>query len=200
MTIFHVAFGHGSATFSSALLTRFGTSVRKRARYFGKRGLARELNEREVKTKPNPRKEESTMLVKFNQNPFAAIDRVFEDVFRDVATMNAGFMPNAMRVDISEDEKNIYIEAEMPGLKKEDVKISIEDDILTIRGERKQETEEKKKNYHRVERYYGSFSRSFTLGENIDRENIDAKYEEGVLRLTLPKVEPVKNVKEIAVK
>ncbi len=141
------------------------------------------------------------MLVKFNQNPFAAIDRVFDDVFRDVApAFNTGFNPNAMRVNIAEDEKNIYIEAELAGLKKEDVKVTIEDGVLTIRGERKQETEEKKKNYHRVERVFGSFSRSFTLGENIDKDNIEAKYEDGVLHLTLPKVEPVKNVKEIALK
>jgi len=141
------------------------------------------------------------MLVKFNQNPFAAIDRVFDDVFRDVMpSFNTGFNPNAMRVDISEDEKNIYIEAELPGMKKEDVKVTIEDGVLMIRGERKQETEEKKKNYHRVERVYGSFSRAFTLGENIDKDNIEAKYEDGVLHLTLPKVEPVKNVKEIALK
>jgi HSP20 family protein len=141
------------------------------------------------------------MLVKFNQNPFAAIDRVFDDVFRDVMpSFNTGFNPNAMRVNIAEDEKNIYIEAELAGLKKEDVKVTIEDGVLTIRGERKQETEEKKKNYHRVERVFGSFSRSFTLGENVDKDNIDAKYEDGVLHLTLPKVEPVKNVKEIALK
>jgi HSP20 family protein len=141
------------------------------------------------------------MLVKFNQNPFAAIDRVFDDVFRDVMpSFNTGFNPNAMRVDISEDEKNIYIEAELPGMKKEDVKVTVEDGVLMIRGERKQETEEKKKNYHRVERVYGSFSRAFTLGENIDKDNIEAKYEDGVLHLTLPKVEPVKNVKEIALK
>jgi len=141
------------------------------------------------------------MLVKFNQNPFAAIDRVFDDVFRDVMpSFNTGFNPNAMRVDISEDEKNIYIEAELPGMKKEDVKVTVEDGVLMIRGERKQETEEKKKNYHRVERVYGSFSRAFTLGENINKDNIEAKYEDGVLHLTLPKMEPVKNVKEIALK
>jgi HSP20 family protein len=141
------------------------------------------------------------MLVKFNQNPFAAIDRVFDDVFRDVMpSFNTGFNPNAMRVDISEDDKNIYIEAELPGMKKEDVKVTIEDGVLMIRGERKQETEEKKKNYHRVERVYGSFSRAFTLGENVDKDSIEAKYENGVLHLTLPKVEPVKNVKEIALK
>lgn len=141
------------------------------------------------------------MLVKFNQNPFAAIDRVFDDVFRDtMSSFNTGFNPNAMRVNIAEDENNIYIEAELAGLKKEDVKVSIEDNVLTIRGERKQENEEKKKNYHRVERVYGSFSRAFTLGENVDKENIEAKYEDGVLYLTLPKVEPVKNVKEIVLK
>jgi len=85
-------------------------------------------------------------------------------------------------------------------MKKEDVKVTIEDGVLMIRGERKQETEEKKKNYHRVERVYGSFSRAFTLGENVDKDSIEAKYENGVLHLTLPKVEPVKNVKEIALK
>ncbi len=141
------------------------------------------------------------MLVKFTQNPFAEIDRIFDDVFRDVMpSINTSFTPNAMRVDISEDEKNIYIDAEMPGIKKEDVKVTIEDGVLMIRGERKQETEEKKKNYHRVERVYGSFLRAFTLGENVDKDNIEAKYEDGVLHLTLPKIEPVKNVKQIALK
>ncbi len=140
------------------------------------------------------------MLVKFNQNPFAAIDRVFDDVFREMPAFSSSFNPNPMRVDIAEDEKNIYIDAELAGLKKEDVKVSIEDNVLMIRGERRQENEEKKKNYHRVERVYGSFSRAFSLGENIDKDNIQAKYEDGVLHLTLPKVEPVKNVKEIALK
>ncbi|KER10338.1 MAG: heat-shock protein Hsp20 [[Candidatus Thermochlorobacteriaceae] bacterium GBChlB] len=136
------------------------------------------------------------MLVKFNQSPLTQIDRVFDEMFRSpFQTVSPEF--GGFKVDISEDDKAIYIEADMPGMKKEDIKVSVERDMLTIRGERKQESEKKDKNYHRIERFYGSVARSFTLGENVSRDNIDGEFKDGVLRLTLPKVEPVKNTKEI---
>jgi HSP20 family protein len=141
------------------------------------------------------------MLVKVNQNPFAVIDRMLDDTLRNnFSSFTESFNANAMKVDISEDEKSLYITAELPGLKKEDVKISIEDNLLTIRAERKKETEEKQKNYQRVERFYGSFSRSFNLGDNVGTDAIEAEYKEGVLHLTLPKIEPVKNTKEVVIK
>jgi len=143
------------------------------------------------------------MLVKLNRDPFAKINRLFDDVMSNSYWPTGVVAPElngAFRVDISEDEKAIYIEAELPGAKKEDITLQVEDGVLTISAERKQETEEKKKNYHRVERVYGHFSRSFTLGDSVDQEHIDAKYENGVLHLALPKIEPVKNTKKIDVK
>lgn len=90
-------------------------------------------------------------------------------------------------VDITEDEKEYLIKAELPEVKKEDVKISIHDDVLSISGERKYEKEEKGKKYHRVERAYGSFLRSFTLPEDTDAGKISADYKDGVLKVHLAK-------------
>jgi HSP20 family protein len=95
-------------------------------------------------------------------------------------------------VDVSEDKDNVIIKAEMPGMNKDDVKISVQDGVITLRGEKKQETEEKDKNYHRIERSYGSFCRSFQLPTTVKTEKIKASYKEGVLSVTLPKTEEVK--------
>jgi len=106
----------------------------------------------------------------------------------------------SFKVDISEDDTAIFIEADMPGVKKEDIKVSIEDDVLSISAERTQKEEEKKKGYHRVERSWGSLSRSFTVGENVDSGNIEAAYDNGVLKIKLPKIEPKPKMgKEITV-
>ncbi|MFN3426012.1 MAG: Hsp20/alpha crystallin family protein [Candidatus Thermochlorobacter sp.] len=141
------------------------------------------------------------MLVKFNQNPFATIDRVFDEVFKStMPSLPTMFDASAFRVDISEDDKAIYIEADLPGVKKEDLKVTVEDNLLTIRAERRAETTENKKNFYRTERVFGSLTRSFTLGENVNAEAIEAHFADGVLKLTLPKVEPVVKAKEIAIK
>lgn len=95
-------------------------------------------------------------------------------------------------VDIEESEKEYLIKAELPEVKKEDVKISVQEDVLTISGERKSEKEEKGKKYHRVERCYGSFARSFTLPEDADGTKVSAEYKDGVLRIHLPKSEKAK--------
>lgn len=95
-------------------------------------------------------------------------------------------------VDIAEDEKEYLIKAEVPEMKKEDIKLNVHDDILTISGERKYEKEEKGKKYHRVERAYGSFTRSFTLPEDADESKVSAEYKEGVLKVHLPKSEKAK--------
>jgi HSP20 family protein len=95
-------------------------------------------------------------------------------------------------VDISEDDKEYLIKAEIPDMKKEDVKISVQDDILSISGERKYEKEEKGKRYHRVERAYGSFMRSFAVPENADGSKVNAEYKDGVLTVHLPKSEKAK--------
>ena len=95
-------------------------------------------------------------------------------------------------VDISEDEKEYVVKAEIPEMSKEDIKLNVHDDVLTISGERKYEKEEKGKKYHRIERAYGSFLRSFTLPEDADGSKVSAEYKDGVLKVHLPKSEKAK--------
>jgi len=95
-------------------------------------------------------------------------------------------------VDISETENEYQIKAEIPDVKKEDVKVTLEDGVLTIQGERKHEKEERGKKYHRIERSYGSFVRTFSLPDVIDDEKVMAEFKDGVLNLHLPKSEKAK--------
>jgi len=95
-------------------------------------------------------------------------------------------------VDISESDTEYLIKAELPEVKKEDVKVTVENGVLTLQGERRQEKEEKGKKYHRVERSYGNFARSFTLPESVDEGAVKAEYKDGMLNLHLPKTEKVK--------
>jgi HSP20 family protein len=90
-------------------------------------------------------------------------------------------------VDITEDEKEYLIQAELPDMKKEDVRLRVENDVLTISGDRKFEKEEKGRKYHRIERAYGSFLRSFSLSEDADGRNVTADFKDGVLQVHLPK-------------
>jgi HSP20 family protein len=91
------------------------------------------------------------------------------------------------RVDIAETETEFHIHAEIPDVKKDDVSVTVDNRVLTIRGERKQEKEEKGKKFHRVERHYGSFARSFTLPDNVDESKINATFKDGVLNITIAK-------------
>lgn len=102
-------------------------------------------------------------------------------------------------IDITETEDALVLHAELPGIKKDDVKLTLEDGVLTLAGEKKFETEEKQKDFHRVERRYGSFHRSFTLPNNVDVSKAQADYEDGVLTVTLPKSESAKP-RQIAIK
>lgn len=95
-------------------------------------------------------------------------------------------------VDITEDDKEYMVKAELPELKKEEVKVTVENGELTISGERKFEKEEKGRKYHRIERSYGSFMRSFTLPEGVNGEKVMADFKDGVLKVHLPKDEKVK--------
>jgi HSP20 family protein len=95
-------------------------------------------------------------------------------------------------VDISETEAEFLIKAELPEVKKEDVKITLQQGVLTIQGERAQEKEERGKRYHRVERTYGTFARSFTLPEYVDDTKVKAEFKDGVLNLHVPKSEKAK--------
>ena len=97
-----------------------------------------------------------------------------------------GTMP---KVDVSETEREIQIVAELPGLKQEDVELNLDNDLLTLRGETSSSRDEKDKQYHLTERSYGRFERSFHLPDTVDREKISARFENGLLTVTLPKSE-----------
>jgi len=106
-------------------------------------------------------------------------------------------------VNTREDENAYVVEVDLPGVKKEDIKVNIDQEkrTLTVSGERKFKNEVKKEDYYKIESSYGKFLRTFSLPENVDAENIDAKTEDGVLHITLPKVKKEeKEVKEIPVK
>ena len=133
-------------------------------------------------------------LTRWNQD----IDTMFDSLFGDknlFSRDNTGFVP---RVDVVDDKTNVRLEMEMPGMEKDDIKVTVENGVLTISGERNRKTEENDVNYVRCERCYGSFSRSFTLGDDIDTEHVSADYKNGILHLTLPKTEKSKP-KEISV-
>jgi HSP20 family protein len=103
--------------------------------------------------------------------------------------------------DIAETDKEFVFKAELPGVKKEDISVELEGNTLTMRGERKQEKEEKTKKVHRVERFHGTFMRSFTLPENVDAKALTAEMKEGVLQVHLPKTAaPEAKVTKVEVK
>lgn len=112
------------------------------------------------------------------------IDRFFNESL--ARTGGSTFSP---RVDVIENETAYEVHVAVPGMNKEDFKVEINDNFLTVSGERKFTNEKKDKNYHSVETQYGSFSRSFTLPENADGAKINAKYNNGILELTIPKDE-----------
>jgi HSP20 family protein len=90
-------------------------------------------------------------------------------------------------VDVYEDEQNLVLKLEVPGVNEEDLNVSLENDTLTIQGERKFEKEEKEENFHRIERRYGMFTRTFKLPTTVDAEKVGANYEKGILKITLAK-------------
>lgn len=138
-------------------------------------------------------------------NPFMSlqreIDRLFDDFTRGIPSFQdfgngSSLMPN---VDVSETDKEIEITAELPGLEEKDVQINVADNLLTIRGEKKAEKEEKDKNYRLVERSYGSFERTLELPEGVNADAIKASLTKGVLKVTVPKPAPAQ-AKKIEVK
>jgi HSP20 family protein len=121
------------------------------------------------------------------------MDRLWDDYFgagrRGLRPLQAEFAP---AVDIKETDTEIVVKAEVPGIDAKDINISVAGDVLTIKGEKKSEREEKEENYHLVERSYGSFSRSLGLPAAVDLDKVEAKYEKGVLTVTCPKKEAAK--------
>ena len=126
-------------------------------------------------------------------NLYNEMGRAFGDFFgsheEGTDTEEVYWMPT---VDVSETENDFEIRAELPGVSERDVSVSVTDNRLTVKGEKRQETETEGKNYHRVERRYGNFQRSFTLPRNIETSNIKAGFKDGVLTLTIPKAEAAK--------
>jgi len=128
------------------------------------------------------------------------IDRLFEDFSRGFPTI-AGNGATALMpsMDVTETDKEIEITAELPGLEEKDVQVNIADNILTIRGEKKVEKEQKDKNYRLVERSYGSFERTLELPEGVNADAIKANISKGLLKVTVPKPAPAQ-AKKIEVK
>jgi HSP20 family protein len=120
--------------------------------------------------------------------PLQRLKRFFEDWDLDLPTETVNFP----KIDIWEDEEKYVVEAELPGFDKKDIDINITDDILTIKAARKKEEEKKDKNYYYAERSYGEFVRSVRLPSEVDKKSIKAKYNNGVLELTLPKTKEAK--------
>ncbi|WP_194777165.1 Hsp20/alpha crystallin family protein [Pararhodonellum marinum] len=127
-------------------------------------------------------------LIRFNQlepnypTTFSGLlDRFFQD---SIGVSKQQFSP---AVDISEDEQHYEVQLAVPGMKKKDFHVELVDGKLTISGERKMEEKKEGKNFHSVETHYGSFSRSFFLPEDVDQENLQAQYEDGLLKIKLPK-------------
>ena len=148
-------------------------------------------------------------LVKFRpSSEVSNFDKRLKKFFEDFDTPfwgNWNFDVNTSvftpRVDVTEDNENLYVEADIPGVDKKDVKVSVVGDVLTISGEKKKETKDENKNYYRLERVSGSFSRSFTLPSEIHTDKINAEFKDGVLKVTLPKTEEAKVVeKQIEIK
>ena len=124
------------------------------------------------------------------------LNRIFDDAFggnprasEEDWALGGQWAPS---VDIFEHEGNLVLKAELPGIEPKDVDVHVENNVLTLRGERKFESEVKREKYHRVERAYGTFSRSFTLPNVVDTEKIKAEFKDGVLQVTLPQREEAK--------
>ncbi len=151
-------------------------------------GISAPIQRRDFQTNP---------IMQFHQG----IDRMFDQFFQsygfpsllnDSALLSKDNMikPN---VDITDTDKNYSISVEIPGVDKDSIQISLNDGNLTIRGEKKQEKEEKDRNYHRIERSYGSFQRVLSLPPDADSDKIDASFKNGVLIVTLPKIPGAKS-------
>ncbi len=106
----------------------------------------------------------------------------------------------APAVNEKEDDKAYYVEVDLPGVKKDDINVEVKDNILTISGERKFKKEEKDEGYIRTESFFGKFERRFTLPSDADAQKIEAKAEDGVLYITIPKIEEKENTKKIEIK
>jgi HSP20 family protein len=116
----------------------------------------------------------------------------FNDMLRPFEAEGVSDRAWAPAVDIRETDDDVTLLVDLPGMKKEDVDVTLENNVLTVSGERKFDREESNDNYHRIERSYGSFTRSFTLNQNVHTDKVDANFKDGVLTISLPKEEQAK--------
>jgi HSP20 family protein len=132
---------------------------------------------------------------------FQEMERRFEDFFRKPFSLMPSWMPRlrmpeveevVTAIDILREGDNIVVKAELPGMKKEDIDVSLTKDTITISGEKKKEEKIEKKDYHSIERSYGSFKRSFSLPSEIQTDKASAKFKDGVLEIRIPKTEEAK--------
>ncbi|HPF27524.1 MAG TPA: Hsp20/alpha crystallin family protein [Steroidobacteraceae bacterium] len=133
------------------------------------------------------------------REPFRDIDDLFNRMLtsswprsRALANNGGNAIEWAPSADISETDKEFLVRAELPAVKKDDIQVTVDNDVITIRGERKQETEDKSEKHHRVERFYGTFERSFSLPPNADASAIKADSKDGVLTVRIPKAKAEK--------
>lgn len=148
---------------------------------------------------PARREAEEHPIVSFQR----AINNLFDDFFRgfDLAPFEETFGKYSPKIDMAEDEKEIKITAELPGLDEKDIEINLSKDMLTLRGEKKEEKEEKGKERYYMERSYGSFQRMISIPAEVETAKVDATFKKGVLTITLPKAAKAKeSQKKIQIK
>lgn len=149
--------------------------------------MAQEIRKGEVKGAVTPR----------YADPFAAMRAEVEHVFDSFLGRGLGGLPSSLRsgeggivipsIDVRETDKEVTIEAELPGIDEKDVSVTINNGVLTLKGEKKSEREEKKDDYHLTERSFGSFQRSFQVAESVDPDKVVASFDKGVLKISMPK-------------
>lgn len=154
-----------------------------------------------------------TKLSRRLENPFEGLHRqmnnLFEDFFQDFGTArwptlwrhDRGVAAATPKFEVAESDAAIHVTAGLPGMDEKDIEVTLDNNLLTVKGEKKQEHEEKKKNYYFSERSYGSFQRVVSVPKGIDKEKVQAQFKKGVLEITLPKTEQARSErKRIAVK
>ncbi len=149
--------------------------------------MAQEVKKTETTSAPAPR----------YLDPFSAMRAEMDRVFDSFLGRGLAGFPSLTRagwkemlapsIDLRETDKEFIVEAELPGMEEKDVHVTLSNGVLTLKGEKKSEREEKKENYHLMERSYGSFHRSFQLGDAVDPDKVAATFDKGVLKVTLPK-------------
>lgn len=158
---------------------------------------------------PWSRAENKSPALYRDADPFVAlhreVNRLFDDVFRGFDSFGMGRFPGLASgrmgwpsVEVSETDKEIRVTAELPGLEEKDVEVLLDDDVLTLRGEKRSETEDKERQFS--ERYYGQFERRIALGTEVEEDKVEARFKNGVLTITMPKTERAQSrAKRIAI-